>query len=297
MSWELLFVVYWSFFVFPFIVFLIYKYLKLKNKTINQKLLYFVCFLLSLLFIYARFIEPNILLVKHQNIKTGFEWRFILLADLHLWIYKDEKYLQKIVNKINEQKDVDGVLIPGDFTLVLNNNHDLDKLFSPLKNIKYPIFATLWNHDTMHPWPDISQKLIKILEKNNVIVLENKWYFYKNKNIQILWLWDNWSNNDKVEMIDEYELNQNLIVLAHNPDTTLKYSNNIADLTVSWHTHWGQIRIPFIRKSIVPVKWNFISWFYENNWNKLYVTSWVWEVWLPMRFRIPPEIIILDLKK
>jgi hypothetical protein len=235
------------------------------------------------------------LVVKHQTIKTGFEWRFVLVADMHLWIYKDEKYLEKIVNKINEQNDIDGVLIPWDFTLVVDNNHDLETLFAPLKNIKYPVFATLGNHDTMRPWPDISEKLIKILEKNNVKVLENKKDFLKEKNIHILWLGDNWSDNDKVDLIDQYKKEQNLIVLAHNPDTTLKYSNTLADLTVAWHTHGGQIRVPFIWKKVIPVKWGFIDGLYERNGVKTYVTSWVWEVGLPMRFLVPPEIVVLDL--
>jgi hypothetical protein len=128
-------------------------------------------------------------------------------------------------------------------------------------------------------------------------MLENKKSFLKEKNIHILGLWDNWAKNDRVEMIDEFLPQDNLLVLAHNPDTTLRYSNTLADLTVSGHTHGWQIRVPFIWKKVIPVKGKFVDGFYNRNGVKLYVTSGVWEVWLPLRFRIPPEIVVIDLIK
>lgn len=286
-----------SYLVFPFLGYLLYKYFTQKNKNWKNYFWYWVFILGSLLFIYARFIESNMIVVKHAQIQTGFEWRFVLVADMHLWIYKDKEYLEKIVEKINKQDNIDWVLIPWDFTLVVNNDVDFETLFSPLKNLKYPAFATLGNHDTMNPGPDISEKLIQALEKNNVTMLENKKSFLKEKNIHILGLWDNWAENDRVEIIDEYSSEDNLVVLAHNPDTTLRYSNTIADLTVSGHTHGWQIRVPFIWKKVIPVKWDFVDGFYDRNGVKLYITSGVWEVGLPLRFRIPPEIVVIDLVK
>lgn len=295
--WPSFLVIYGWFAVFPFLIFLTYKYLKQKKKNWKIQIWYFLYFMLSMLFIYARFIEPQMIIVKHKEIQTGFQGRFVLIADLHLWIFKNERFLKKIIKKIQNLENIDGVLIPWDFTLVLDQNTDLEKLFSPFSKLDIPIYATLWNHDTMKPWPNISANLRNVLEKNKIIVLNNEKSQLISKNIQILWLWDNWSNDDKTEMIREYSAEDNLIVLAHNPDTTLKYTNNIADLTVSGHTHWGQIRIPFIWKKVLPVKGNFIDGYYENNGIKLYITSWAWEVWLPLRFRIPPEIVILDLIK
>ena len=181
MNWEVWGIMYGSYGVFLFLWYLIYKYFTQKNKNWKYYLRYGIYFIGSLLFIYARFIEPNMIVVKHTQIQTGFEWRFVLVADMHVWIFKNEKYLQKVVEKINEQKNIDGVLIPWDFTLVVNNDVDFETLFSPLKNLKYPAYATLGNHDTMNPWPDISEKLIQALEKNNITMLENKTYFLEEK--------------------------------------------------------------------------------------------------------------------
>ena len=219
------------------------------------------------------------------------------MADLHLWIFKNEHFLEKIIKKIQTQKNIDAILIPGDFTLVMDDDIDLEKLFSAFSQVNIPVFATLWNHDTMKPWPNISVKLRHALEKNNIIVLNNEASLLSKKNIHIVWLWDHWSEDDRIEMISDYSHNDHLIVLAHNPDTTLKYTNNIADITVSWHTHGWQIRVPFLRKKVLPVQWNFSDGYYENNGIKLYITSWIGEVGLPLRLGIPPEIVILDFTK
>jgi predicted MPP superfamily phosphohydrolase len=47
---------------------------------------------------------------------------------------------------------------------------------------------------------------------------------------------DDW-DNPKIDLINNYKKSDNLIILAHNPDTTLSYQNDIPDITISGHTH------------------------------------------------------------
>lgn len=274
-------------FCFILVVFLYFK---------TKRFLYlFWIFSISSL-IYVWFVEPNIILTKKFEYNTWFKANFVLVSDLHIWVFKDENYLKRIVKKINNFQDIDWVLIPWDFTLLKDDKTDLDKLFAPLKDIKYPVYATLWNHDTTHPWPDIRDNLIKTLKKYNVIFLQNTSIKLKNKDINILWLWDNWDNADDVSLIKNFKTKDNLIVLAHNPDTIMKYPSNIADFTVSGHTHWWQFRLPFLREKMIPCRYNFVSGYYKINWNSLYVTSWAGEAWMPIRLWVPPEIVKLEFR-
>jgi predicted MPP superfamily phosphohydrolase len=59
-------------------------------------------------------------------------------------------------------------------------------------------------------------------------------------------------------LINDFLPEEKVVVLTHNPDTTLNYANNLADLTLVGHTHCGQIRIPFlhekIKQWIIPVE-------------------------------------------
>ncbi|MGB2110884.1 MAG: hypothetical protein ACPHY8_03075 [Patescibacteria group bacterium] len=50
-------------------------------------------------------------------------------------------------------------------------------------------------------------------------------------------LGSNWNREDDTSLLQEFTPSDNIIVLAHNPDTTLKYSNNVVDLTLAGHTH------------------------------------------------------------
>ncbi|MCK5416688.1 metallophosphoesterase [Candidatus Parcubacteria bacterium] len=250
--------------------------------------------------------------VKTTTIEVGFSGKIVVIADLHLGVYKNENFLKRVVDKINKIENIDAVLIPGDFTYCPPKN--LDNLFYPLKKINAPIYAVLGNHDSEKPGQPIQQKLKEVLEKNNVIFLHNTSSVIENKDIKILGLGDNWAKEDDISKIDNFSKDDNLIVLTHNPDTTLQYNNSIPDLTITGHTHGGQIRIPFIYKSMIPCVYNFNQGLYtllpssvstestkniiftNNHYGKVFVTAGIGEVGLPMRLGIPPTIEVLELK-
>lgn len=281
---------YVSYLSFAFLLYVIFFLFK---RWINfwRKFWLFLYIFFTLLFIYSRFIEPNIIVKNEIKINAWFKAKVAVFSDIHLWVFKDKYFLERIVSKINAEKNIDFVLIPGDFTFVSWNDNDFENMFSPLKKLKVPIFVTLWNHDTSHPWPDIRNDLVSALKKNNVILLDNS--STKFKNINILWLKDDWENPD-ISLIKNFQKSDNLIVLAHNPDTTLNYWNNIPDITISGHTHGWQVRIPFLYKKMIPCRWDFDKWYYEDK--NLFITSWAWEVWLPMRFLNFPEVVFVDFE-
>jgi len=63
-----LFIFYASYLVFPFLVFILYKAKNWKNFKKYQKIFFSVFFVLSLIFIDARFIEPNYISVQNTKI-------------------------------------------------------------------------------------------------------------------------------------------------------------------------------------------------------------------------------------
>ncbi len=284
------FIYYGSWLVFPFLYFLIKKKLFIKSKS----LIIFLSFM-SCLFIYARFVEPKILLVNNYKINTGFKVKFALISDIHLGIYNNSSILERTVEKINKL-NVDAVLIAGDFTYEPQFT-SFDELFKSLKNIKYPVYAVLGNHDVSEPGPNIEKELITYLESIGVNIITNK--AVNIKGITLLGLGSHWHLNDKTDLLKKYKQTDNVVVLTHNPDTALYYPENYyPDITLAGHTHGGQIRIPYIYKKIIPVIGSEVLWnqgLYNYRKGKVFVTSGIGEIGLPLRFLIPPTIDIIEL--
>ena len=251
-------------------------------------------FVLSLIIIYARFIEPNIVHVDNHKINTGFKAKYALISDIHLGIYNDSSILRRTVRKIN-QLNVDAVLIAGDFTYE-PHFADMKELFAPLADLKKPIIAVLGNHDCERPGPRIRDELEDVLFGIGVSLITNK--ALRHNDVTIVGLGSRWAGEDKVELLQDYSKEDKVIVLTHNPDTALDYpSSHYPDLTLAGHTHGGQIRIPFIYKFFLPVRGGFL-WdrgLYNYRDNQVFVSSGLGQIGLPFRFLIPPVIDVLEL--
>ena len=254
-------------------------------------MIFFLVVLGVLLFSYSFFIERNLILVKEHKINLDFNGKFVLLSDFHLGLFKGKHFLERVVKKVNQIEGVSAVFILGDF-VYLPEEKNLSDLLSPLREIKYPTFAIFGNHDMIY-----KKKLREILEQMGIVVLENEWDSIKGTKIKVLGLGDRMALRDDISKINLFKKEDNLIVLAHNPDIVLRYKNNIPDITFSGHTHGGQIRIPFLYKKIIPCKGDFDEGFYFVNNNKVFVSAGLGEVLLPLRFAIPPRIDVIEIGK
>ncbi|MEA2046883.1 MAG: metallophosphoesterase [Campylobacterota bacterium] len=275
------FIFYGSWLVFPLLLWFIKKR-------------WIILIFLSILFIYARFVEPKLLFVNHYKIQTGFKAKYALIADIHLGIYNNESILERTVEKINAE-DIDAVLIAGDLTYEPQFD-DMKTLFASLSKIKVPIYAVLGNHDCEKPGPQIRDELEQVLTELGVKVITNR--PIELNGITILGLGSHWARDDEVSLLDTYTKKDNVVVLTHNPDTTLNYlSKHFPDLTLTGHTHGGQVRIPYIYKKVIPVRgdvlWDQGLYQYKNG--QVFVASGIGEIGLPLRFLIPPTIDVLEL--
>ena len=85
------------------------------------------------------------------------------------------------------------------------------------------------------------------------------------------------------------------LLLAHNPIIFREAARLGVDLTLSGHTHGGQIRVRNTEKNIIPRKRK--AGLYANRKGaQVYITRGIGTVVVPIRYQCPPEISLLELR-
>ncbi len=288
-----------------------FKILKLANMVVFAILISIISVLT-----YAHYIERFDLKVDTYKIKSGYNAKLAVITDPHLGVFKDQKYLQVVVDRINTIPNLDAVLIPGDFTYWPDMNK-IDELYAPFKNLKVPAYAVLGNHDVQKPGPKLDQELISALTKANVILVDDKTVQLKLKSgteLSLIGLKDLWLEDYNINNLRDFQTNnasKNYIVMSHQPDVIRSYDKLTTNpkLTITGHTHCGQVRIPGMYNSHLPtIDHYFDKGFYKakapfetlsnpqiSDESKLFISCGVGEVGLPIRLNNPPVIDVLEL--
>jgi predicted MPP superfamily phosphohydrolase len=89
------------------------------------------------------------------------------------------------------------------------------------------------------------------------------------------------------------------LLLAHNPDHFYAAAALGVPLTLSGHTHGGQLGVPFFQR-----RWNlarlitgFTSGVYTQGASTLFVSHGLGTTGVPIRLLVPPEIAVLTLRR
>lgn len=249
------------------------------------------------------FIEPNILLTKSQKLEIphwnkdldGF--KIALITDIHLGTkFVDLKKLARIVKIVNS-KNPDLIVICGDLDAksISKEKYSTIQIANILKNLKskHGVIAVMGNHDYVPP------SVVKnIYQKSNIILLENEDYYFSHnaKTLRIVGFKDLWHfKSNPIQVVGMKDKTTPTVVLTHNPDYFPQMPNFVS-LTLSGHTHGGEIVLPFIGSFFIPSEYSQRyrnGYIIENN-KHLFVSRGVATL-SGGRFLDPPEINILTL--
>lgn len=250
---------------------------------------------------WAFWLEPNSLRVQNVTLSLSHSqkisnFRIGIASDLHIGRYfGNEKRLQKIVDLFNEEKP-DLIVFLGDFvaqkdaTTFVKSSHVLKNLKAPLG-----IYAVLGNHD----WWSGRDFVANALKENSIQLIDNQIHEIKIKDkiIQLVGFGDYWEDPQVFEFIKS---NSNFklptIGLTHNPDIFPDLDSSVS-LLLAGHTHGGQVSFPIIGAPVIPSKYKdrYRYGIINEDGHHMFVTSGIGNSILPVRFRVPPEIVILDV--
>jgi uncharacterized protein len=88
-----------------------------------------------------------------------------------------------------------------------------------------------------------------------------------------------------------------VIVMTHNPDVFPLIPRRVC-LTLAGHTHGGQVALPLIGRPIVPSLYGelYAIGHVHDEERDLFVSAGVGTSIFPVRFRVPPEVVILTVQ-
>lgn len=250
-------------------------------------------------------IEPNRLIVRQETITIG-NWpkelsglRIAVISDIHAGSpFINEAKLQRLVLETNQAKP-DLIVLLGDFMIkdrLYKQPIAPERTAEILKHFSAPlgVFGVMGNHDW---WSQADVR--KSFEQNGIRILENdvgeiKW---RDSSFWLVGLADLWTQPQHVdETIAKAPLGSTVIAMTHNPDVFPKLPQSVP-LLLAGHTHGGQVNLPLLGRLIVPSRFGqrYAAGHVFENGHHLFVTTGVGTSILPIRFRVPPEIVILKI--
>lgn len=263
--------------------------------------------IVACIFCYARFIEPNLLVVKTIDIESKKAIKpctITFFTDTHFGKYYDVNHIDEIVEKIN-QTNPDIVIFGGD---LLDNyardrdSIDLDYLSKQLQKIEAKVdkFAIWGNHDYGGGAVSMYEQF---MTSSDFRVVKNDLAEVEDCGINLIGFDDYLMGmrDSSLYKINSDSLN---IIASHEPIVSQLLEGNGDNLMLSGHTHGGQVNIPFLTSKFLPEgSGQFVKGFYdEKELNtslslRMYTSSGIGMTRYPYRFLNPPEIITINIQK
>jgi predicted MPP superfamily phosphohydrolase len=224
------------------------------------------------------------------------ELRVALVADLHAGApHVDEQRVQRLVAAVNDRRP-DLVVLLGDFIdpeVAFGSAVAPEAVADALGDLRAPlgVVAVLGNHD----WRHDGRRVAAALESAGIPWLENA-----ARDLGPLWVAgvaDVRTRRADVERaLAEVPTDAPVILLSHDPDAFARVPARVA-LTVSGHTHGGQVAVPGLRRRFIPSRYGerYARGHVVEGGRHLYVTSGVGTTGWPVRLFARSEVVVLRL--
>jgi predicted MPP superfamily phosphohydrolase len=233
-------------------------------------------------------------------------FRIANLGDVHIGRFIDTKELARGINIINEQK-VDLLVVTGD---LIDDERQLESSMQILEqsNTPYKTVAILGNHEEMGDLPKILSMYAQHKARISLLSNENIAITRGGATLHIVGV-DYPMNPKGGHMLPRPEQNaamnsqantafagvvqgETILALSHHPAFFPFAAAHGAQLTLASHTHGGQLRL-FGRPLIDA--YPYLQGLYRRGDSYLDVSAGFGH-WLPIRFGVPREIVIVTLR-
>jgi len=248
-------------------------------------------------------IEPGLLVVRHVRMELP-GWRedvrIAVVSDLHIGSpHVGIDRLRRVVERMNAENPALVVLL-GDYVIGGPGGRggvrgggfvEPEVIAAELRNLRAPlgVFAVLGNHD----WWYNGDRVSRAFAEAGIPVLENKAVHVGN-----FWLGgiaDFWTRApDIAGTLAQVDNGDPVVLITHNPDIFPEVPERVS-LLLAGHTHGGQVHLPVIGTLVTTSKLGYNAGDFFEHGHHLFVTTGIGTSIVPVRFGVPPEIVIMTL--
>jgi len=264
--------------------------------------------LASWLALHALWLEPASLRLVAHTLELP-RWpaacdglRVAVLSDLHVGSpWNGPPRVAEVVRTTNRARP-ELALVAGDFVVA----HGMaggtrvgpDEIARELSGIRAPLglLAALGNHDGWWGAAEVRSALegagIRVLEDSAHPIARGACRF------TIVGISDLWTGAHRVDRaFQDVDEQAATIALMHNPDLFPELPPGLA-LAIAGHTHGGQVALPLLGRPVIPSKFGerFAAGHIVEGDRHYFVTTGIGTSVWPIRFRVPPEVVVLTLR-
>lgn len=219
--------------------------------------------------------------------------KVIHLSDIHHSPFTNLEHIERTVKIANRLKP-DVFVLTGDY--VSHEKKYIAPVARALGELKaeFGTFGCLGNHDH---WTDPAL-VVKRFREAGIRMLVNEGFRFEARGASV------WLSGVDDHMVGKTDLPAALkgsfpdemkVLLAHNPIIFRQATRYGVDLTLSGHTHGGQVKVRDPERRLLP-KRKLSSGLHRRKESQIYITRGIGTVVLPIRYQCPPEISLLELK-
>jgi hypothetical protein len=257
------------------------------------------------------YIGAGRLVVRHLDVRlptlpAAFDGaRIVQISDVHVGPHTSRRHLARIADAARDARP-DVVVHTGD--QVDDFPRDVEHFVAAFGGVTAPlgVFAVAGNHDVIAGWDRVRQGLadagITVLV-NEAVPLE--------RGGERIWLagtgdpagnaWRQGGGGkaapDVDRALDRVPPGEPTIALAHNPALWPELARRGVDLTLSGHTHYGQLAIPGLGWNIASSFLDLSMGMHHRDRSLLYISPGTNYWGVPFRIGTPPEVTVLTLRR
>ncbi|MGB8507571.1 MAG: metallophosphoesterase [Pyrinomonadaceae bacterium] len=219
------------------------------------------------------------------------------LTDIHHSSLVPIEEVRRAVELANRTRP-DVFVLTGDYTT--GRRRYIEPCAAALGELKAPcgVWAVLGNHDHLTD----AELTARALSGRGVNVLINASTVLRrgDETLQLTGVDDwGWGKADWPRAFYGLDLARPTVLLSHEPAVFDVAETRGISLTISGHTHGGQIRLPFIGAPVgyLSEEFHYLGGLYERGDARLYVSRGTGMTGLPIRLGARPEIAVLRLRR